>query len=157
MLNETHLFVAAGRTTSGSYTTNNYLFEINAEQRTQIADRTYAAYAWHKSGTFYNSTVDEMQIANIGVNGIEVYSPRDDSWHQLPFPPPLTSLQRSAAIQQGTDSFILIGGMTNMNDYSGDIFLFDNNGFSILKENVLQVGRNLHVAMPISMEDFSCG
>ncbi len=108
------------------------------------------------SGTFYNSSTEEIQVANIGQRGIEVYSPSDDSWHQIPFPSPLTYLWMSAAIQQGSDSFILIGGTTNVKARSGDIYLFDENGFSILKENVLQVPRSDHVAMTISNDDFTC-
>ena len=157
MLNQTHLFVAAGQSASNfSMSPRNYLMDINSEQWTQIADRTLTPYRLHSSGTFFNSTAGEIQIANIGREGIEVYSPGDDSWHEINFPFPLTSLCYSTAIQKGTDSFILIGGETNLEDYSGDVYLFDGNGFSVYNKNVLQFPRYLHVAMQISCEDFTC-
>ena len=150
MLNQT-----AASTGSGD-SPRNYLLEINTDQWTQIANRTLTPSAYHSSGTFWNLTADEIQIANIGYRGIEVYSPREDSWHQLSFPYPLTRLYRSASIQQGTDSFILIGGQTNGDNYSSDIYVFDQNGFSIIKENVLRVPRDGHVAMQISNIGFTC-
>ena len=149
MLNETHLFVAA------SQSRNNYLLDIDDEEWTQIAMRTLAHSSYHSSGTFYDSEAGEIRIADIGSRGIEVYSPRENSWHQLSFPSPITDLQGSVAIQQGTDSFILIGGLTDSGN-SGSIYLFDENGLSILKENALQVPRRYHVAMPMSEEAFSC-
>ncbi len=111
---------------------------------------------FHSSGTFYNLTAGEIQVANIGLQGIEVYSPKADSWHQIPYPSQIGYLDFSTAIQQGTDSFIFIGGYTDLEHYSGDIYFFDENGFSILKENVLQVPRYGHVAMPINSLDFQC-
>ncbi len=159
MLNETHLFVAAGRYQYDSpyYSSKNYLLHIDTDQGTQIADRVILSHSeYHSSGTFWNSTSGEIQIANVGRYGIEVYSPKDDSWHQVPYPSPLTWLFHTTTIQLGTDSFILIGGWTNLEDESGDIYLFDENGLSILKENVLQVSRIDHVAMRISKDEFIC-
>ena len=153
MLNETHLFVAAGLNGCCDDSPRNYLLNINTEQWTQIANRTLRLFEYHASGTFYNSTAGEIQVANIGYHGIEVYSPKDDLWHQLPLP---VSMNRSFSIQQGPDSFILIGGQTNNAIFSRDIFLFDEDGFSIIKENVLQVGRHLHIAMPILTDEFTC-
>ncbi len=155
MLNETHLFVASGKHDMNSPSPRNYLLDINSEQWTQVADRSLEASECHSTGTFWNSTAGEIQIANVGAYGIEVYSPKDASWQQVPFPsPPL--LWRSKALQQGTDSFILIGGDTNLEDESGDIYLFDENGLSILKENALRVPRESHAIIPISKEDFTC-
>ncbi len=160
MLNETHLFVA-GCYYGPNYSLRNYLLDINTEQWTQIADRTLEEppnqyIAGHSSGTFYNYTAGEIQVANIGGLGIEVYSQRFDSWHQISFPSPLTFLNESVAIQQGPDSFILIGGQTNLEEESGDVYLFDDNGLSVLKEDVLQIPRRLHVALSISDNDFNC-
>ncbi len=158
MLNETHLFVAAGQYQSSSptYSPRSYLLDINTEQWTPIADRTPTHSSYHSSGKFWNSTAGELQIANVGVWQIEVYSPSDNVWHKVPFPSPLTYFYQSAAIQKGNDSFILIGGETNVDSESGNIYLFNETGLSILEENVLQVPRSAHVAMPISKEDFSC-
>ena len=159
MLNQTHLFFAASQYQSGSvyYSVKNYFFNIDTEQWTPIANRTSEQFHSHSSGTFFNSSNDELQVATIGRYGIEVYSPRDDSWHDVPWPPRLTYLSRSVAVQQGTSSFILIGGWASISTNSADIFLFDECGLSILKEDVLQVGRQSHVAMPISPNDFTCG
>ncbi len=154
MFNATHVFVAAA-SNDIQYSPNNYLLDINTEQWTRIADRNLSPYFFHSSGTFFNSTAGEIQVANIGNYGIEVYSPRDDSWHEVDFPSPIASMTNSATIQRGSDSFILIGGRTNVG-YSSDIYLFDENGFSILKQNVLQLERSHHVAMPISSVDFTC-
>ncbi len=149
MLNETHVFVA--------YTQKNYLLDINTWQWIQIANRTLWPSYHHVSGTFYDSTAGEIRVANIGFEGIEVYSPRADSWHRISFPKPLTYLHvLSFAIQRDSDSFIMMGGRTNIDHYSGDIYLFDENGFTIIKKNVLQFPRDSHVAMEISMHDFTC-
>ncbi len=133
MLNATHLFVASGQLASSSpfYSARNFLLDITSEQWIPIADRNLKPNAYHASGTFYNSTASELQIANLGLEGIEVYSPRDDSWHSdgIQLPPGITYLYRSAApIQQGQDSFVLIDGVTNMGYQSGDIYMFDENG-----------------------------
>ncbi len=156
MLNKTHLFVAGADNGGEDFSQKNYLLEIDTNQWTQIADRNVMSYPDHSSGIFYNSTAGEIQVANIGRFGIEVYSPSSDSWHQVLYPLPLTYLMRSAAIQQGTDSFILIGGYTNLNQCNDDVYLFDENGFSTYKNNVLRVARESHVAMPISKDFFTC-
>ena len=158
MLNETHLFMAGGRYQQAEpfYSPRNYLLDINSGQWTQIADREMQPMRDHASGTFLNSTAGEIQIANVGRLGIEVYSPRDNSWHQVPFPSPITELWLSTAIQQGYESFLLIGGTTNLGLDNGDVYLFDENGLSILKKNVLQVPRRHHVAMAISKDYFTC-
>ena len=159
MLNSTHLFVAlgdSGHSGDSEYAPNNYLLNIDTDQWTRIPDRMLQPYYFHSSGTFFNSSAGEHQVANIGRYGIEVYSPRDDSWHQVPFPSPLTFFYYSVAVQNGTDSFILIGGYTNVDTYSPDIYSFDENGLSLLKEDVLKVPRRLHVALPISNDDFNC-
>ncbi len=158
MLNTTHLFVAAGSFRS-SYPYNspqNYLLDINTEQWTRIANRTLEPSNSHSSGTFYNSTAGEIQVANIGETGIEVYSPRDDAWHAgIPFPPPISFLMTTAAVQQGSDSFVLIGGDTDQG-ITRDIYSFDENGLSILKSDVLSVPRSCHVAIPFAKDDFAC-
>ncbi len=155
MLNETHLFVAAGFNGVENSPTN-YFLDINTEQWTRLANRTFTKEDHHTSGTFLNTTVGEIQIANIGSEGIEVYSPQNNLWHQVSFPPPLTSLRLAAKIQQEIDSFIIIGGYSNLEDSSGDIYTFDENGLSVLQENALRTPRSGHVAMPISKNDFIC-
>ncbi len=154
MVNETHLFLVIG--SRSKKMPGNYLLNINTEKWTRIADKESHPYRLHMTGIFRNSTAGEIQVANIGYYVIEVYSPRKNSWHLIPFPAPLTRLTGSSVIQQGTESFLLIGGKTNLGLVSGDVYLFNENGFSILKENVLQVPRNDHVAMSISKNDFAC-
>ncbi len=162
MLNETHVFVALGepglQIPGQGFYLNNYLLDINTNQWTEIANRTIQSTTYHASGTFYNSTAGEVQVAFIGWNGIEVYSPRDDAWHSgIPFPSPIRELSETKAIQQGRNSFILIGGEVGP-DYEmcGHIFLFDENGLSTLKEDVLSLPRGGHAAMAISKKDFIC-
>ena len=156
MLNETHLFVAAADNHEIVMSSKNYLLDVNTEQWTEIANRTLPPSAHHSSGTFYNSSAGEIQVANIGYEGIETYSPRDDIWISgIPYPPDLSKLDFSLAVQQGVDSFILIGGYAD-NDYSGDIYQFNENGLSILMKNALTVPRDSHVVMPIGDQDFSC-
>ncbi len=155
MLNQTHLFVAAGRNQAG-YSNKNYLLDIDNDRWTEIASRRVQTAIEHMTGTFYNSTASEIQVANVGDNGIEVYSPRNDFWHSgISFPSPLTRLTESTALQQGPNSFILIGGESNAG-YSSDVYLFDEKGFSILKENGLTVLRDRHIVMSISTNDFAC-
>ncbi len=106
---------------------------------------------------FSNLTLISQRLLDLG-NPLKPFSsqPVGFFWRQVPFPSPLTQLWKSVTSQQGPDSFILIGGWTNLNRIGGDVYLFDENGFSILRENVLQVLRYDHVAMPISTEDFIC-
>ncbi len=159
MLNETHLFVAAGQYQASFpyYSPRNYLLDINTNKWTRIVDRTLSPYHFHASGLFYNSDAGEIQVANLGRYGLEVYSPRLDFWERkVTFPSPLTYLWRSAAIQTGTESFLLIGGRTNVEKAGGDIYRFDENGLTILRENALTVNRVHHVSMPISKHDFQC-
>ncbi len=156
MLNETHLFVAGSQYQSINLSTKNYLLDVNTGQWTQIAERNLTPSFSHSSGTFFNSTAGETQVVNVGFYGIEVYSPKDNFWHRVPFPPPLYRLYKSVAIQRESNSFILIGGETNLEKYSGDLYLFDENGFSVLNVDVLQIPRYDHVALPIAVDDFSC-
>ncbi len=158
MLNETHVFIAAGYNNSEK-SSKNYLFNINAKKWTRIADRTLKASTFHSSGTFMNFTEGEIQVANIGASGIEVYSPKINSWHQG-----LTDIKiiAPATIQRGTDSFMLIGGTvakgpaSRNGGFTSDVYLFDENGLRILKENALHVPRAMAAAMTISEEDFTC-
>ncbi len=152
MLNQTHLFVAIGHNGT-AHSQQNYFLDVNTYQWTRIPNRLLRSDYGHMSGTFMNSTAGEVQIANVGTYGVQVYSPRDDSWNSdLPFP--ITRLEFSATVQQGHDSFVLIGG-SNV-DETGDIFLMDENGFTILEEDVLYIPRELHVAMEVSEDDFTC-
>ncbi len=156
MLNKSHLFIASGNTGSG-YSSNNYLLNIDTNEWTQIAARSFEAYEFHASGTFWNSTAREVQIANIGKFGIEVYSPSDNSWQSgYPMPPSIGRLEQTAVIQQGQDSFFLIGGYIggDGSSRSGSVYMFDENGLKIVKEIVLRVGRSRHVAM--TLENFDC-
>ena len=156
MINETHLLVAAARYQYHypNESPRNYLLDVNSKEWTQILDRTFEPYAWHSSGRFWNSTANEIQVAVIGhSNGIEVYSPRDETWHQFPSNDPLFG---SVAIQHESDSFLLIGGHGGIKEFSGDIYKFDETGLSIIKENVLKVQRAQHVAMLIDEDYFYC-
>ena len=148
MLDTEKLFV------TDNYSDRNFILDINTELWTEVAVRPYIR-GCSSIGTFFNSSANEIQVAHVH-DAIGIYSPRDDAWHtglRLPFP--LTSLHYSATIQQGSDSFILIAGDTNQG-LSGDIYHFDENGFTILKENVLTQPREFHVAIPIPEDQFRC-
>ncbi len=148
MLNETHLFVAAAASM-------NYLLDIETDKWTAIAPRIPSTS--HSSGIFYNSTADEIQIANIGYESIQVFSPKENAWTPgFPFPAGMDYLYASAAIQRGTDSFILIGGSVDLGPNSGSVYKFDENGLSVMKSNVLKWPRREHVALAISEEDCIC-
>ena len=158
LLNDTHVFVAGGnfQPSEPKYSKKNYLFDIKSERWIKIADRIEDNFSVHASGTFYNSTANEIQVANVGRKNIQVYSPKADSWHFVRFPHGVTELFISTAVQLGTDSFVLIGGRANYIGYSGDIFKFDENGMSILKKDAIIVPRRGHVAFPIATDDFTC-
>ena len=157
LLNETHVFVAAADHYPGStYSLKNYLLDIDTEEWTRIADRQSTGI-FHASGTFYNSTAEEVQVANINNYNMEVYSPREDSWRRISWPSGIGRMYYSKAIQQGFESFVLIGGATDTNNYSGDVYLFDENGLSVIAENVLTIGRHDHAVLPIATDDFICG
>ncbi len=153
MLNETHAFMAIGYGGSEN-SPNNYLLNINTDEWTRIADRTLSYFRYHSSGTFYNSTAGEIQVANIGRYGIEVYSPNSDSWHSG-IASPISGLEASAAIQAGPDSFFLIAGYSE-GSRTGHVYKFDENGLTIVKQDILSIPRNTHVAMAIAKEDFTC-
>ncbi len=155
MLNTTTLFVASGF--NGRVDSQrNFLYDIQTDRWFDIANRTLPGTNDHSSGTFYNSSAGEIQVANIGFEGIEVYSPKDDSWHSgFSYPAPINYLFASATIQQGPDSFLLIGGSDDQG-YNGDVFKFDENGLVILKEDILEHPRRYHVAMNVSDVDYTC-
>ena len=156
MLNETSLFIA-NDWDGYQHKLTNYIYDINTQQYTQIADRNLPGEEYHMSGTFYNSSANEIQVANIGENGIEIYSPRDDQWHLGLglFPEGITGMSSGALIQEGSDSFYIIGGREN-NGLSNSIYHFDENGLVVLQRNVLWRYRKWHVAMEISEQDFAC-
>ena len=154
MLDERRLFV-----TGGMYTKKNFLLDIETDEWTEIAERIYEESSGGNCGTFYNSTADEIQIAHIGYYGIEVYSPRTDSW-QVGFPLPF-GVQRiyvTETVQQGRNSFVLIGGLYNWDTmrYNGDIHHFDEAGLKIIKKDVLIEARRWHVAIDVPEEQFKC-
>ena len=167
MYDDKRLFWAMGILNDKSSSVKNYFFNIDTNRWTELADRTLEASTSHVSGTFFNSSAGELQIANIGFNGIEVYSPRANSWHRITnsaavgpksYSTSLISVHSTRAIQHEKNSFLLIGG-SRIGDYgqdfTGDIFLFDENGLSVLKENVLITPRQSNIAMQIS-DDFTC-
>ncbi len=154
MLNETHLFIACGW--SGQYELTNYLLEIETERYHRIASRTLQPFEFHSSGTFYNSTAGEIQVANIGRYGIEVYSPSLDRWHTGDyFSGGMYWLYKAATIQEGSDSFLVIGGQTNSGTFP-TIYRFDETGLYALKQNALSVPRTYPVALPIDRNEFEC-
>ena len=137
-------------------TKRNFILDVNTFEWTEVAGRIYAVYEGANIGTFYNSSVDEIQVARISKQGIEIYSPRDDTWHaNLHFPPEIDYLYSSVAIQQGQNSFVLIGG-NDSGSYSNRIYHFDENGLKIFKENVLDLERDWHIAIPIPEKQFGC-
>ncbi len=150
MLYEDTLFIADGDGSS-----RNFLLDINTYQWTEIASRLLQPFEAASCGTFFNSSADEIQIAHIGFNGLEVYSPRDDSWRVQSLPASIKELHASRAIQQGPNAFVLIGGSSDSAS-SGAIYHFDESGLKIIKENVLVEPRFWHIAMPIPEAQFSC-
>ena len=151
MLDAERLFVSEDTNTK-----RNFILDINTYEWTEVAERIYEPYRRGNVGTFFNSTANEIQVAHIEKYGIEIYSPRSDTWHtDMTYPPEMTYLSTSAAIQQGQDSFVLIGG-DDSGQYSGGVYRFDENGFKILNENALTVPRDWHVAISIPIEQFNC-
>ena len=152
MLDPNRLFISGG-----GFNNRTFILDINTEQWTEVANSYGYNEDYEKpiSGTFFNSTANEIQVAMIGrfgLIGLQVYSPRNDEW-RIGFE--LPQLFRSVAIQQGPNSFIIIGGDTG-NGYSGDIYHFDEDGLKVVKENVLAISRRSHIAMPIPEDQFSC-
>ncbi len=99
----------------------------------------------------------EYQVANIGFYGIEIYSPSEDAWHSGgSFPDPYTYVYRTATVQRGRDSFLLFGGITNLDQYSRDVFEFTEDGLRLVKQNVLNVARNRHIAVSIPDYQVDC-
>ncbi len=165
MLNETHLFIAGGH--SGSYyLKSNYLLEIRdpndgfggfGAYTYTAARKVEQGFPGHMSGTFLNSTAGEIQVANIGSEAIQTYSPRDDTWtvNNDLFPAGMDSLSYGHTVQEGADSFLIFGGVYNGN-YSADIFRFDESGLNLLKAKALQVERDRLIAIPIPSDQVTC-
>ena len=152
MLNRTHLFLAAGEIGNKKYSNANYLLNINTNKWTKIADRPLEAQEHHASGTFYNKTVDEIQVANVASSGLQVYSPQYGNWtvdktHRGYFYEEMTLIQR------GPNSFFIIGGWSR---FGHSVVVLDENGLKLLGEYVLSSGRQFYIAMPISKDDFTC-
>ena len=157
MLNETHLFFAYGYTMLGeSY--RNYMLDINSQVWTQLAERSVRLYRGHVSGTFYNSTANEIQVATLGRYGIETYSPQNDQWTELVVPN-YPNLRLSAAVQRDTNSFLVMGGVVDVNDddiVSGNIYEFGDFGFKKLADNVFKAPRCSHIAMKMPKSQVTC-
>ncbi len=156
MLNSTTLFVATGQVTITGSLDTNWLLNIDTWTWTPIARRTLGLTYGHDSGTFYNSTAGEHQIANIGENGIEVYSPGNDEWQSgFALPLPNGQLKYSATIQEGFDSFYLVGGYDGLG-YPKSVYRFSEAGFEIVSNAVLTDERCKHVAIKIDTNKLTC-
>ena len=151
MLDKETLFVADGHDTK-----LNFLLDINTNEWTPIAPRLHNSYKCTMSGTFFNSSANELQVVNIG-DYIQIYSPRDDSWQEgvVPYPSDLWYLKCSVVIQQGPSSFVMVSASTN-HGYDGDIFHFDESGLKRIKTEVLAIPRSTHIAVPIAEDEFAC-
>ena len=152
-LNDTHALIAAGFNGT-HHSPYNYLLNVDTEQWTQIADRNLSPWEFHSSGTFYNASAGETQVANLGFNGIEIFSPQDNSWHSG-ISSSVSNLFSSPVVQNGTESFILIGGEADL-ALSGHVYSFNESGLTILKQNVLKLPRTHHVAVSASIDEFTC-
>ncbi len=151
MLDSNTLFVA-------SSTKTNYLLDINTFQWTPIASRTIAdPGSDHVSGTFYNSVDGELQIATVMYDGIQIYSPRNDQWRNGdPWPVNVDGFGYTAAVQQGADSFYMIGGLRDSFVYESDLFEFDQTGFHEEIPYILGTTRRYHVALSIPSSHVPC-
>ena len=156
MLDENRLFIAGAGIADGSDTSGaNFLLDINTGEWTKLPERLVITNGHtsrsHASGTFYNSTADEIQIANVGYLGIHVYSPKSNSWNwQHEFPQEIQYVWDSVAVQNGRNSFYLIGGSSKLG--KGHVFEFDTNGLRVVKKDVLAVPRRGHIAIRISRD-----
>ena len=156
MYDTKRLFLATAGT-NGANSPMNFFLDIDTLEWTQIANRTLTPTYAHCSGTFYNSTRGELQIATISSTGIEVYSPQDDKWTSghVSFPPGIDYVYDSSAVQQGSDSFLLIGGKTEAG-YSGNIYEFNETGMNVIKPDFLAQPRKLHSTLAIPAEQAHC-
>ncbi len=149
MLDEERLLL-----TDGFETNRTFILNVTNYQWMEVAPRLNSPRS-AVMGTFFNSSANELQVAHIS-DYIAVYSPKDDHWwFSSNLPDPMLYLQSSVAIQQGPNEFIMIGGLVNL-EYSGDIYHFDENGFTVIKQNVLVEPRQQHIAIPIPIDQFSC-
>ena len=160
MMSEDKLFVAAGYNATASTSQANYLLDVDSMSWSPVASRLSTADAWgHATGTFYNSTADEIQVATLSRITAEIYSPRSDSWQisdTSSYPPAgTTEFWYSAAVQAGRDSFRLFGGFDG-DDVTSALYKFDESGFDVVEENALAMARNYHVAINIPKDQVNC-
>ena len=132
----------------------NFIYDVRSDNWREVAERKLPASDFHVSGTFFNSTAGEYQVATIGEFGIEIYSPSGESWHRINYPSDLTFITHAARVQQGRDLFLLFGGKTPLQ--TKDVFLFDESGLQVLKKEVLKIAMTDHVAVAIPDASFSC-
>ena len=151
MLDANRLFVA-------DQEDRNYILDINTNQWNNLVYfRPLGGGEDAAIGTFFNSTANEIQVAHIR-DKIQVYSPRDDLWHSIPWPLSLgyVGITGSKTVQQGPDSFIMVGGEHYPSIQIGDVLHFDENGLKVQNSNILAKPRRNHIAMPIPDGLFTC-
>ena len=130
MINDTHLLISSGETATG-YSSRNFIMDMRSEVIVEVAERTLPVHKGHSTGKFFNASANEMQFVNIGYSGLEVYSPRDDTWtpHTLAYEYPLQSVQFAARVQLDNNTFVLSTGYACIDgigcDYRGDFYQFD--------------------------------
>ena len=156
MVNNTHLLIVA----TDSYLGSTFMLDLTTMTYSnvayQILNEGTGQDQGHLTGAFFNASAGERQLANVGHDGIQVYSPTNDQWHELSFPSSMSyQLMDTMAVQLGWDDFLMIGGMTSFT--SDDTFRFqDIIGIDIWRKNVLETSRSLHVTVPISKALFTC-
>ncbi len=148
MLNETHLFLSSNGV-------ENYLLNVDTFEWTELADRLEST-SYHSTGLFFNSTIDETQVAVLSNRDIEVYTVSTNTWSIFSR---FGSLQFSSAIQPSQKYFWLFGGRDwTSGDFveSASMYRFDENGLTVVEENALQLNRYEHVASYMLEPQIAC-
>ena len=147
MYNATHLFTAMKSQT-------NYFLDIDTYEWTKLADRVAGGSGLHVSGIFANDITEAIEIATIGKNGIEIYSPESNTWNGMTSPL-LNALEGASAIQIDTRYFLTFGGLVNSIPV-GSIYRFDGDGLSLVEEDAMTTRRFGHIAAMIKPDQIDC-
>ncbi len=154
-ISDTEALIAGAMIDYSNAIRDNWIMQLPSMSMRRVADsRNLPGSSDHCSGTFFNSTANEYQVANIGHHGIEIYSPRDDVWTTLSLTVSITGAQ---VVQQGYESFYVIGGYDLYLDAQlGSVYHFNETGLNLVQDNVLTIARYKHIAMSIPDQQVVC-
>jgi hypothetical protein len=167
VVNDTTLFLAGGRSNSGSYRSEAYLYNRVTEQWSQVNRLMTTGRQWHACAAITNMTTGEREVVVSGgynnsgeLYSVEIYSVARNQWREgrdLPIP-----IRYSSAVTPSnfySSYFYLVGGLSNSLNLD-NVYRYDavsEKGEWTLMSSRLNTGRYRTTAMMLDGSDFpSC-